>query len=127
MYSKMFKSKKISIRDYHMEKLLERFDHNKFKRTSNEIGDSTPVMQNRVPCVLCKSFNPHGISCGECPLAKFRSRAYTGCGTVFRTLIPGPIILRTYAGSVVYNVSDEKKALKGLKTTTDFLKSFKKE
>ena len=128
MYSKTFESKRISIRNYHMEKLLERFDYTKFELMTY-INSSTMERRNKVPCVLCKAFSSPCHDCGKCPLAQFRPNNLggTGCGYIFTKLLPGSVVLQTYVGSIVYNILDKRPALENLKTITKFLKSFKKE
>ena len=127
MYSKIFESKKISIRNCHMEKLLERFDYRKFKPNENLFSPADLKMQNNTPCILCKSFYPHKYACVGCPLVVLKSSTRPGCITIITKLVSNNSPLHTFIGSVMYLASYETQALKDLKMITEFLKSFKKE
>ena len=127
MYSTIFQGKKIRIEDDHLEQLLERFDHQKFRSSYNTYHHSLPRMRNNVPCILCKSFYPHDRWCVGCPLSKFKSSAYPGCIVVMTALVSNNSPLHAFIGSVVYPIPSRAQAVKDLKTITKFLKSFKKE
>ena len=128
MYSKIFESKRISIRNYHMKLLLERFDYNKFELVIDSDYPFEQMMRSKVPCALCESFKPNYESdCGECPLVIFETMDFVGCNVVIEALLPGQTLLRTCRNSVIYTVEKKKEALEDLKVIVAFLKSFKKE
>jgi hypothetical protein len=134
MYSKVFKGKKIRIRNTDWKKLLKRFDVNEFKASSNKRH-----YVNKVECALCARHNEGNIYCFGCPFAIFsRSKstdvcARHGCSVAMDKLLdvlPSSKYQRvifTQVSEVFYHVGDTLVALEELKIITDFLKSFKKE
>lgn len=129
MYTKIFQSKKIRIRNDYYRKLLKRFDINSFAReTGRSCGVSYTIIRNDVPCALCEAFfkgNPGSYDCSSCPFTVF---SY-GCAYVINQLLP-PARLRHLIidqNYITYSPMYSASAIKELAAVYDFLKSFKKE
>ena len=133
MYSKTFEGVEIHISDKNHKSLLKRSDKDSFVKSAVFItadNGADALVRNKIPCALCESFDQRGARCGKCPLNVFRGKGETmaaGCNYVMKILIPSDRCIYACRESVAYRASDETKALKNLKTITEFLKSFKKE
>lgn len=131
MYSKIFESKKIRIRNDHYKKLLERFDKNNFKRETVETcGILYTILENNVPCALCDAFFKNMSDCSTCPLAVLVDACDdNGCAYIMRRLLP-PVRMQHLLicrNRVAYLPAYAIEALKELEAIFNFLKSFKKE